>query len=191
MTDRFVSIVGAAIVLLAASVSGQGGAKPNTAETKQTASDTRPTASDRGFITQALQDGEAEVELGKLAQQKASDEKVKSFGSRMQADHGKAGAELQAIATKKGINPPKGVGPHAAMRNKLEKTEGAAFDRAYMSAMVEDHAKAVKAFETATKSGDADVSAFATKTLPTLREHHRMAMEINKAVASTAGAAVK
>ena len=137
------------------------------------------------FLTHAAQDGEAEIELGKVAQQKAADARVKDFGARMQKDHGNANAELRAISAKKGIVVPGGPGPHAAMKTKLEKLEGAAFDQAYMRAMVDDHTKAVKEFEMATRSPDADIKAFAEKTLPTLREHLRLAQEIHKAVGST------
>jgi putative membrane protein len=136
------------------------------------------------FLTHAAQDGEAEIELGKLAQQKAADAKVKEFGARMQKDHGNANAELRAIAAKKSLTIPGGPGPHAAMVAKLQKLEGTAFDQAYMRGMVDDHTKAVKEFEMATRSPDADIKAFAQKTLPTLREHLRLAQEVHKAVAS-------
>ena len=161
------------IALLGAShtaVAQEGAGKANNAQT---------------FFTHAAQDGEAEIELGKVAQEKAADAKVKEFGARMQKDHGNANSELRAITAKKGIVVPGGPGPHAAMKAKLEKLQGAAFDQAYMRAMVEDHAKAVKEFEMATKSPDADVKAFAEKTLPTLREHLRIAQEVNKAVGSS------
>jgi putative membrane protein len=137
------------------------------------------------FLTHAAQDGEAEIEMGKLAQEKAADAKVKDFGARMQKDHGNANAELRAIAAKKGLTIPGGPGPHAAMKNKLEKLQGAAFDQAYMRGMVDDHTKAVKEFQMATNSPDADVKAFAAKTLPTLQEHLKLAQEIHKAVSSS------
>ena len=64
-------------------------------------------------------------------------------------------------------------------KDKLSKLSGAAFDKEYMSAMVEDHDKDVKAFQDKAKDAkDADLKAFVTKTLPTLEEHQRMAKEI-------------
>ena len=137
------------------------------------------------FLTHAAQDGEAEIELGILAQAKAADAKVKDFGARMQKDHGNANAELRAISAKKRIVVPGGLGAHAAMKNKLDRLQGTSFDQAYMKAMVDDHTKAVREFEMATKSPDADIKAFAEKILPTLREHLRLAQELNKAVSST------
>jgi putative membrane protein len=142
-------------------------------------------ASDKMFLTHAAQGSEAEVELGKLAQDKAADAKVKEFGARMQADHSKSGAEVRGIIAKKGITVPGGLGPHMALKNRLDKLQGANFDQAYMKAMVEAHSKNLREFETAAKSTDADVRAFATKTLPTLREHLRLAQEVAKGASST------
>src|SRR6185503_13939707 len=59
-----------------------------------------------------------------------------------------------------------------ATKDKLAKLSGADFDREYMDMMVKDHVKDVKEFEEASaKAKDADLKAWAAKTLPTLREH--------------------
>jgi putative membrane protein len=48
-----------------------------------------------------------------------------------------------------------------------------------MQAMVDDHASAVAAFQSAAaQASDAELEAWAAKTLPVLHEHHRMAQEI-------------
>ena len=66
------------------------------------------------------------------------------------------------------------------MQTKLEKMKGHEFDHAYMQHMVQAHKQAVSAFEREAKSGhDADVKAWAEKTLPTLREHLKMATEVS------------
>jgi putative membrane protein len=68
---------------------------------------------------------------------------------------------------------------------KLAKHEGAAFDREYMSAMVKDHDKDVALFEKQAKNGrDAALRAFAEKTLPTLREHQKMAKQLSDKVSA-------
>ena len=50
---------------------------------------------------------------------------------------------------------------------------GASFDRAFIQKVgVSDHQEDIKLFEMASRSAkDADVKAWATKTLPTLKEH--------------------
>ena len=173
-----------AALLMSAGAAAQQGDNAKPAQTAEAKSGKAGSA-DTMFITTAAQDGQAEVELGKLAQQNAQNAQVKTFAERMQADHGKANGELQGLAAKKGVTLPKGLGPHEAMRTKLEKMKGAQFDQAYMRGMVDDHTKAVKEFESAsTGATDPDVKAFAAKNLPTLREHLRMAQEIHKSVSS-------
>ena len=44
-----------------------------------------------------------EVELGKIAAEKAVNDKVKAFGRQMQEDHGKANDELKTVAANKGV----------------------------------------------------------------------------------------
>lgn len=132
-----------------------------------------PRGDDRKFATEAAQDGLAEVALGKLATQKASDPAVKAFGQHMVEDHGKANEELKSLAKQKGWTlPDEPAAKHKATQARLEKLEGAAFDSAYAQDMVKDHEHAVAAFERQAKGGgDPDLKAWASKTLPTLKSH--------------------
>jgi putative membrane protein len=127
----------------------------------------------QSFLSEAAQDGMAEVELGRLAASNASSAEVKAFGQQMVTDHGKANDEVKALAAKKSITLPKEVGAkHKAEHDKLAQLSGEAFDRAYVQAMVADHEKAVSTFkEQSTMNPDAEVKAWAAKTLPTLEEH--------------------
>jgi putative membrane protein len=142
---------------------------------------------DRKFMEKAAMDGMAEVELGKLAQQKATNDSVKQFGSRMAADHQKANDELKGIASSKGVQLPTAPdSKHQKNMDKLAKAKN--FDHEYMEMMVKDHKDAVSDFRKhSTGSKDAEVKAFAAKTLPTLEEHLKMAQDTEKAVKSGAG----
>jgi len=150
-------------------------------------------SSDRTFIEKAAQGGLAEVELGKLAAQKAENAQVKQFGQQMTDDHSKANAKLEQIAANKGVTLPKSMDASSRREyDKLEKLSGAAFDREYMKTMVSDHEKDVKSFQSEEKSAkDADVKNFAETTLPTLEEHLKLAKSDHAAVASTAKSASK
>src|SRR5207248_5007839 len=102
---------------------------------------------DRQFIKKAAQGGLAEVELGKLATEKAASPEVKQFGQRMVDDHGKANDQLKQVASQKGITVPEKLNAKdAATKARLEKLSGKAFDRAYMQDMVADHTKDVSEF---------------------------------------------
>jgi putative membrane protein len=144
---------------------------------------------DRTFVDKAAKGGIAEVELGKVAQQRASDAKVKQFAERMVTDHGKANDELKGIATRKGVNLPSSPDKETQqMSEKLQRLQGPAFDREYMKHMVSDHKKDVAEFDKQAKSGkDADVKQFAAKTLPIIQDHLKMAQEIEPSTKGGSG----
>jgi putative membrane protein len=158
----------------------QGSAKP--------VNDAKPGA-DHHFVTDAAVGGMAEVELGKLATEKASNADVKKFGQRMADDHGKANDELKSLAQSKQITLPSAIdAKHKATIDRLSKLSGEAFDRAYVQEMLKDHQKDVAAFRTESKSGkDPEVKAWADKTLPTLEEHLKLVQDLNRTAVGTSG----
>jgi putative membrane protein len=164
-------------VALAAAVCLIAGAAATAAQTSGARKAANPP--DAAFVHEAAMGGMAEVELGRLATQNASSDDVKQFGQRMVEDHGKANDELKALAGKKNITLPAALDQkHQALRDRLAKQQGAAFDTAYMSEMVSDHQKDVAAFQReAGRGADSDVKAWAQKTLPTLQEHLKLARE--------------
>lgn len=132
------------------------------------------------FMMKAAQGGMAEVEVGKLAASKGANADVKQFGQKMVTDHSKANDELKALAAKKNFTLPADVNAEQkAMADKLSKLSGAEFDKEYVDGMVKDHEKDVADFQKEADSGtDADVKAFAAKTLPTLKSHLEMIKSI-------------
>jgi len=162
-------------------------AKTPRRHTQATTAATKSAHADEAFVKKAAEGGMAEVELGKLATQKASNDAVKQFGQRMVDDHSKAGDELKKLAQDKSITLPTSINAKdKAEMDRLSKLSGEAFDRAYMRAMVMDHRTDVNEFRTESKSGkDADVKAWAGKTLPTLEQHLKQAEDANKAVGTS------
>ena len=144
------------------------------------------------FVNMAARDGEAEVILGKIAAEKASSEDVKKFGQQMVDDHTKANEALKSIAKSKNIDLEKGQagGTKKGERisQKLNKLEGDEFDKGYVAIMLKEHESAVKMFATQADSGeDAELKAFASKTLPTLKHHLEMVRELQGKVGKPAG----
>jgi len=138
------------------------------------------------FFATAARGGMMEVELGRLAAQKAASQAVKDFGQRMVTDHGKANQQLQQIAAQKQLRLPGSLPPNMQQeRDKIAALSGAEFDRMYMSHMVKDHEKDVQEFEKQVEKGkDPEFRAFAEKTLPVLRQH----LELARSVAAQVGA---
>lgn len=185
---------GALALAMAFGASAQTGAASSApASTKASPAATQKAANpDAAFARKAAMGGMAEVELGNLAQQKASSADVKNFASRMVQDHGKANDELKQIASRKGIDLPTALDkPHQNDKERLGKLSGAEFDRAYMKHMVDDHKKDVADFKKAADSAkDSDIKGFAAKTLPTLEEHLKLAQKTHdglQAAAATTG----
>jgi putative membrane protein len=142
-------------------------------------------AQDHNFLMDAAMGGMLEVELGRLATQKGASDAVKQFGQRMVDDHGKANQELMSLAQSKGITLPTEIDEkHKKDMTKLSALTGADFDREYGKMMLSDHRKDVSEFEKqSTRGTDADLKAFASKTLPTLKEHLKMAESLPGATA--------
>ncbi len=167
----------AALALVAAPGTGTAKTMHKHSGSAQHAKGAAPATQD--FVKHAAQGGTAEVALGKMAADKASDPDVKQFAQRMVDDHSKANDELSSLATSKGMQAP--TTPPAkeqALMDRLGKLSGAAFDKAYMQAMVTDHNHDVSEFQKYSRSGsDPEVKAWAAKTLPTLEEHQRMAKQ--------------
>src|SRR4051794_40660987 len=100
----------------------------------------KPGNPDQAFVTEAAQGGMSEVQLGQLAVKMAKSKAVKAFGQHMISDHSKANDELKQLAGRKKWDLPKDVGAeNKATMDRLSALKGEAFDKAYMSDMVEDH----------------------------------------------------
>jgi putative membrane protein len=152
--------------------------------TKATAVKSRPAIGDAHFAKEAARGGMAEVKLGQLAEEKGSNETVKSFGKRMVEDHSKAGDRLKEVASRESITLPTDISAKdQATYDRLAKLNGAAFDRAYARDMVKDHETDVAAFQKETNAGkDDSLKSFASETLPTLQDHLKQAKEMMKTV---------
>jgi putative membrane protein len=125
------------------------------------------------FTSGAATGGMMEVELGNMAAQKASNQSVKDFGKMMVDDHTKANDNLKNIASQKNIDLPASITSDQRKEiDALSKKSGAAFDKAYVNMMVDDHKKVIGDFKKAEGDvSDNDIKNFITNTLPVLQKH--------------------
>ncbi|AVO51011.1 DUF305 domain-containing protein [Melaminivora suipulveris] len=134
-------------------------------------------------MNDAAHAGHFEVEGAKLALQRAHSDAVKSFAQRMLDDHTAAAQQLETLASAKNHKLPDGPSLMQKGKLKLLSThEGAKFDKSYIDSLgPKAHRETIELFEKgATKAHDPDVKAWAEKTLPTLREHLRMAEQLDR-----------
>ncbi len=128
---------------------------------------------DEKFLKTAGESGMAEVKTATLGTQKAERADVKEFATMLVTDHTKVNEELMALAKAKNVQISAMVNADAADDFKaLEKESGAGFDKAFLSHMESTHKDSISNFEDAEKNGaDAEVKAWASKTLPALKHH--------------------
>lgn len=164
---------------LALALAASGAAAQSTAPESTSSAASKP-GGDALFVKQASAAGAAEVALGKLGQSQGQSDQVKQFGARMVKDHTSANDELSAIASEKGLTVATDPSAKdAAAAKAIGAKQGTAFDTAFSTKMLMDHKQAVALFTKEADSGkDADLKAFAAKTLPTLKHHLEMAQAL-------------
>ena len=129
---------------------------------------------DRNFVTTAAVDGMYEVEVAKVAAQKATDPAVKAFASMLVEHHTQVNNELKQLAGSRNVQLPTELPSNKKEElKKLQQASGAAFDRQFVQEVgIKDHQDDIRAFEKASVDAkDPELKAWAGKTLPQLREH--------------------
>ena len=125
------------------------------------------------FAVAAANGGMMEVELGKVAQEKGVNPRVKDFGGMMVKDHSAANDNLKTVAGMLNITLPDSVSDDTRKEiDKLKKKKGRDFDKAYVDMMLDDHKKDIAEFrKCADNCSDSSIKSFASTTLPTLEKH--------------------
>jgi putative membrane protein len=166
------------LVLVAALLCATGGASM----AQETGTSAQTSAAAKAFVEQAGTSGLAEVEMGEIGAQKATNGQVKAFAKQIVADHKKANEELVTAIKGKGLQVPSSrTSMHKATVEKFQQQDaGKNFDRDYMEQMIEDHKADVELFETAADDEKLDIElrSYAKRMLPTLRDHLQEAQTI-------------
>lgn len=141
------------------------------------------TQPDVDFAVAAADGGMMEVELGRMAVQKAASPEVKKLGAMMVKDHSAANSELKKVAGDKNITLPADMSDKCKkhVQDLSEKT-GKDFDKAYTDLMVSDHKEDIDEFKKEANNGkDSVLTAWARGKVPVLEHHLQMAETAKKA----------
>ncbi len=131
------------------------------------------------FVKSAALGAMTGIELAKVAQSKSQDAGIKGFAARVIKDHNALYKELAAIAKRKRLDVPTSlVYEDEQMLTQAAEKSGAEFDAWYARQMMTEHQKAIALFQGAAKMQDAELAAFAKKTLPALDEQRRIAITL-------------
>ena len=158
----------------------------STTSTQHTSKPACTIMTDAEFARSAAEANLAEVKLGNLAEQQGTTQTIKDFGKRMVTDHSNAEDSLKTAAASSKIDLPTTLdAKDQAVYDRLAKLSGEAFDRAYARDMVRDHRGDLIEFRHEANDGkDAAIKTFASKTLPTLETHLKLAHQMYHSVSA-------
>ena len=134
------------------------------------------------FLKKVTNSGMAEIQLAKLAQQKATIDAVKNFAAMLERDHTAVNQQVKTLADQRSVTLPTTLSDDKQkMYTDMDKMTGKTFDKDYISMMVKAHNDGISLFEdTRSNASDIDVKNFADKTLPALKMHLDSAKAIQK-----------
>ena len=149
---------------------------------------TQQASTDADFIMKAAEAGMKEVEAASLASEKASNPDVKAYARRLIVDHSIVNGELLKLSRSKNValkvalktdpTEPLKIGPPA-----VAPPEGIAHDRAFLDQMVKDHQQTIDLFKAEADDGkDKEVKEWAEKKLLTLKEHLKLAKDLQEKI---------
>jgi putative membrane protein len=149
---------------------------PAYAQSDQSSS-TNLTASDQVFIKKAAEGNLAEMQMGQLGQQKATDPDVRRLADELVSEHDRNQKQIQSLAQQSGVTLPTSLSAEdRAEKERLEKLSGAEFDREFASHMASEHQRDIAEFQKqASTTKDPSVKSYAESTLPTMQKHLQMA----------------
>ena len=134
--------------------------------------DIRLSAPEQEFVQAAIKGNQMEVDLAEMAEGRSENKAVDEFAEHLERDHSNALDELRRLADKADIKmTDEPAAEKASMTNQLEAAKGNAFDREYVSMMVDAHKKNIAKFESMQSTATGELKAFIDKTLPVMREH--------------------
>ena len=138
----------------------------------------QPDKNSQKFIKTAIEHNYAEIDVGRLAQEKGTNPAVKEYGAMLVKDHSDANAKAKDVAEKLKVDPPTGADlMHQGTYLKLKVLSGATFDKSFIGGMVKDHQNDVNEFKKQSAKND-PTGAHAKEVLPHLQHHLAEAKKI-------------
>lgn len=141
---------------------------------------TQPLRADSAFISEVDASNAAEIRLARMAESRSQDPVVKRFAENMVADHERLQTEWRLLSSRSGLQVRADINPnHQEQVNRLGRLTGPQFDRAYMTAMVQNHRNNVSTFQTRGRAAQsAEVRQLVERSLPTLQRHLTLAQQV-------------
>lgn len=139
-------------------------------------------SSAQDFVKEAAVANEFEIESSQTALDKSTNSDVKTFAQKMIDDHSQAGKTLGDVVKTNNVQaeiPTSLDDKHKKLLDTLQHSSNDDFDKEYAKMQLKAHKQAVSLFSDYAKQGENDaLKTFAKSTLPTLKEHLKMADDL-------------
>lgn len=139
----------------------------------------------KDFVMAAAQSDRYEIMAAHLAAVQSQDPHVRNFAEQMISDHTRMIEELREAATATGLSSPTlGMSSdQAALLGSLQGLRGTDFDKTYARQQVLAHTQALTVQDSFAQAGaKSDLRTAAAASLPTIRDHLRMAEQLRQEV---------
>ncbi|HEY0741778.1 MAG TPA: DUF4142 domain-containing protein [Chryseosolibacter sp.] len=124
------------------------------------------------FMTEAADARLMDIEQGKLALEKGTNDLVKNYAQKLLDDNTKLLKELRTLAAQKNIVLPTTLSNEKADGlNDLREEEGEEFDKKFIKMIQRDHKRDLDEFEEAADFNDRDVQQFAQRNVGVFEKH--------------------
>jgi putative membrane protein len=137
------------------------------------------------FVNDVVAGNTAEIDLSRLATERATNPEVKQYAEMMVRDHTAAGNDLKQVLTGHNMQVRDVMDEkHRDLSQELSRKSGSEFDHEYMAAMVDDHERMANLLEGRANERannqplENAVNQWAAKTLPTVKHHLEMAQQL-------------
>jgi len=137
--------------------------------------------SDTDFYAEAMKGDQKEINSSQMVEKSGSSADVKKLAKKIDSDHTAFDKKVKAAAGSNATAPSTADTTDSSLTGKT----GADLDKAYVDAMVTDHQDAIPKFENASKNAStAEAKKLAGEALPKLRDHLKMAQDLQQKMGS-------
>lgn len=154
---------------------------PRSIDNSQNRDNSQQPSEDAQFVVKAGECDLAEINIGRIAAQRASRPEIRQFANQLVQDHTANLNRLNEMANRNRWKVAERMDQeHQQLFQKLAGMQGQDFDREFVSKMVDGHKKVAEMYQNASQNcKNADLKSFATQTLATIRQHEQAVQRLN------------
>jgi putative membrane protein len=173
-----------------AQTSNQQSTSPDNSDQQSTTrqkSNNQLTSQEKEFLDKAANDNMAQIQMGRIAQQKSQNPQIQQFGQTLVSDHQNAQDKLQNIAQQNNVTLPSSLDQqHQTEANRLSKLAGTQFDKEFLSSEVNGLQNALQDYKNISENAkDPAVKQYASNAVPVIQKHLNRAQDLKQNMTRT------